>query len=848
MAATLASMAGIAAKPSYQPWAVGSSNSRAQGAANSSTVGQSAQCTRRQQSGRLCCTASHTPGEASQFEGNTKDTEAVDSAQMSRRAALFLGTLGVYGILGAKAKAETLVEVDRLQEEVQGRIRSMKAAVGELSEADPPSFLKQKEASSAISKIVEEVPSPVSQQPELKVAEVPQPQTPIASAEPIPTPAASAATIPSPPEIILPPPEPTSSFSEILAEVAVPEMETVRPVAPTEAEAKPSSSGSGGGGVLGFIGSLGFGTLWYLGLKDKKRTDEELVAANEEILRKEELLALLQEEVETQRFAMKRQESQMTAVSSKEKFELNTQLLMEKQNYVELEKNLEIEKMLVSNLEDRADSLQASLRDSEERESELKAHIADTTMRLEDQQAEAAKLRAQLALEKQQLTNAMGKCQQLEGEIMTASLAFLEKEKEALSLSRQLDMATEEARETDKFIAGLRMELTSLNQTIMEERSKSQKLLVRLREAQDELAGQTREVASLSAQLKASTEQVEQLEANLVKLRTDVDNTTAALQQEHRIASAAQLQLEATQRALAEEKDVVRSLKDGVSQASEALDAMAREVQILSDQIQVEQSITAAQQEEAATLKASLAEGQKQLKDVTHEKEQVLAVAKRVEAEKVAALAKVELLEADMNTTKGEMLRLRGQVTELNRTLQVAESKIENIAQVRAEAALMVEHFEDVAHAEKEEKERLKEKFSSLEKETKISKHMVSELATELSETQQSLIDAKQARAEAEAALSSIQSSNSIRPSSQSSVSKRVAPPAKGFSKKAEPSKPRRTTPKKDDAESAVKSSGDARRAGKVEASLSTFQAPGMQEPGEDAPVKQRVSAQAAEK
>eukprot|EP00850_Spirogloea_muscicola_P021367 SM000246S08210 [mRNA] locus=s246:161186:166397:- [translate_table: standard] len=435
----------------------------------------------------------------------------------------------------------------------------------------------------------------------------------------------------------------------------------------------------------------------------------------------------------------------------------------------------------VASLKKEANQIKQQLAEVQSQISSLEDSLEAKSRVYEEKEQENASLMESADQIKQELAKAEGHVSGLKESLEASTQAFKNKEQELQQLVKDMQSASESIAELDKLTTSLKNDIASLSWSLEEEKSTAKQLRDALQASQDALEVKGAEATSVAEKLRAAESHSESLEGRLLELTNALTSTQQALEEEESVAGAAKAQVEASQEALEEEKRIVTSLREGVNQASEALEGMHNEVQELLSQIQEADKRIESMNSELSVLQASLDTSNQALQKVQEEAVQLKANIAQVTEEKEASLKRVSRLEIELSSTKGEMLRLRGQNTEATRALEAAEAKLQDIAKVRAEAAMMVEHYEDSAAREKEEKEMLQLKVDKLEREAKAAATAAAELSSvrsELTSVQKSLSDAQTARAEAEAAVTSLQlaGSRSDQPQASPQRSKKPIP------------------------------------------------------------------------
>jgi chromosome segregation ATPase len=128
---------------------------------------------------------------------------------------------------------------------------------------------------------------------------------------------------------------------------------------------------------------------------------------------------------------------------------------------------------------------------------------------------------------------------------------------------------------------------------------------------------------------------------------------------------------------------------------------------ILADELENAKNRVVALDSELSTVRKHLADEKEAAAVLRTATSQSHATTAKLKKEREEANTKVKELVAEVSKAKEEILLLKKNLTETSQALQIAETRVETIPQVRAEAALLVEKYEDLAFKEREQKEDL---------------------------------------------------------------------------------------------------------------------------------------------
>eukprot|EP01018_Ginkgo_biloba_P039299 Gb_07855 [translate_table: standard] len=218
----------------------------------------------------------------------------------------------------------------------------------------------------------------------------------------------------------------------------------------------------------------------------------------------------------------------------------------------------------------------------------------------------------------------------------------------------------------------------ALEERLHEEELSSSKLSNELDSVKKALDTSRNELLFLNKKLKDSMDSYENLKGKLSQVSKTAETTIAALNEEKKVVAALSRELEASERTLLEEKEDRRLLQRDFEEATKSVDDLRSCLMSLSEELEAAKSQINFLDTEKASLYESLKEQKRLSQEVQESAENAKSVLARTGKEKEAYLKRAKKLEVELSSAKGEILRLRKQITVMNTALEESQLQKEN--------------------------------------------------------------------------------------------------------------------------------------------------------------------------
>ncbi|KAJ7547172.1 hypothetical protein O6H91_08G073000 [Diphasiastrum complanatum] len=461
---------------------------------------------------------------------------------------------------------------------------------------------------------------------------------------------------------------------------------------------------------------------------------------------------------------------QILAEKGKEVQNLEVRLVEAIKECDEVEKKLEANRaefdQALQSANQRVDILTVSLSSKEKEAQSLAAKLASKTLEFEKASEAASDLANQVQKLKHSFVQEQTAVQRLTQELEGASLGLEAASREVNTLSQKLA-------DSQKYALGLERKISenqsatdskimSLTELLTKEQATVAQLKNHLDDAKSSLGESLQHISSLNEELKETISTNQKLTLELKQTKEAATSTLNALSEEKQKTATAEKKVLDFQKALLQEEELVVRLRTELDKGMEAMESLRTHLDSLSRDLEVANSKTILLEGEKRAVQESLQREKKAAKRFKDRAAQVETVIEKVIQERENSAIRAQKLEGELTIAKAEIINLSEQIQVMGQAIESAESRIDGIARVGAEATSLVEKFEILA-SNLEEKEALQSQNKQLQKQSNIVTEIARELKsmkTEFSHLKQSLEGIELAKAEAEAAIKSFSTSS----------------------------------------------------------------------------------------
>jgi chromosome segregation ATPase len=171
------------------------------------------------------------------------------------------------------------------------------------------------------------------------------------------------------------------------------------------------------------------------------------------------------------------------------------------------------------------------------------------------------------------------------------------------------------------------------------------------------------ELEATSIELASIAEARDNLKKELLDAYKNLESTTHELVEERKIVTALNKELEALAKQLQVDSEARKSLESDLEEATKSLDEMNNSALLLSKELESTHSRSATLESEKEMLRKALAEQTKITTEAKENTEDAQNLITRLETEKESFELRCRHLEEELALAKGEILRLRRQIS-----------------------------------------------------------------------------------------------------------------------------------------------------------------------------------------
>lgn len=215
----------------------------------------------------------------------------------------------------------------------------------------------------------------------------------------------------------------------------------------------------------------------------------------------------------------------------------------------------------------------------------------------------------------------------------------------------------------------------SLEEKVREAEETSSKLYSELASVKKALDMARNDLLFLNKKLKDSTVSYENIKEELSQARKTAEMTSAALNEEKKVVAALRRELEASEKRLLEEKEGRRVLHRDFEEATKSMEDMSNCLVSLSEELEIARSKINSLEVENASLYESMQEEKHLSKELQESTGHANKILMKLGKEKETYVKKARKLEEELSSAKGEILRLRKQITVKNTALEEAQQQ-----------------------------------------------------------------------------------------------------------------------------------------------------------------------------
>lgn len=215
----------------------------------------------------------------------------------------------------------------------------------------------------------------------------------------------------------------------------------------------------------------------------------------------------------------------------------------------------------------------------------------------------------------------------------------------------------------------------SLEEKVHEAEQTSSNLYSELASVKKALDMARNDLLFLNKKLKDSTVSYENIKEELSQARKTAEMTSAALNEEKKVVAALRRELEASETNLLEEQESRRVLHRDFEEATKSMEDMRNCLVSLSEELEISRSKINSLEVENASLYESMQEEKHLSKELQESAGHANKILMKLGKEKEIYVKKARKLEEELSSAKGEILRLRKQITIKNTALEEAQQQ-----------------------------------------------------------------------------------------------------------------------------------------------------------------------------
>lgn len=212
----------------------------------------------------------------------------------------------------------------------------------------------------------------------------------------------------------------------------------------------------------------------------------------------------------------------------------------------------------------------------------------------------------------------------------------------------------------------------SLEEKVHEAEQTSIKLSSELASVKKALNTARNDFLFLNKKLEDSTVSYENIKQELSQARKTVEVTSTALNEEKKVVAALSQELEASEKSLLEEKEGRRVFHRDFEEVTKSMEDMRICLVSLSEELEIAKSKINSLETENASLYESMKQEKHLSKELQESAGHANKILMKLGREKETYVKKARKLEEELSSAKGEILRLRKQITIKNTALEEA--------------------------------------------------------------------------------------------------------------------------------------------------------------------------------
>jgi chromosome segregation ATPase len=212
----------------------------------------------------------------------------------------------------------------------------------------------------------------------------------------------------------------------------------------------------------------------------------------------------------------------------------------------------------------------------------------------------------------------------------------------------------------------------SLEEKVHEAEQTSIKLSSELASVKKALNTARNDLLFLNKKLEDSTVSYENIKQELSQARKTVEVTSTALNEEKKVVAALSQELEASEKSLLEEKEGRRVFHRDFEEVTKSMEDMRICLVSLSEELEIAKSKINSLETENASLYESMKQEKHLSKELQESAGHANKILMKLGREKETYVKKARKLEEELSSAKGEILRLRKQITIKNTALEEA--------------------------------------------------------------------------------------------------------------------------------------------------------------------------------
>lgn len=424
-----------------------------------------------------------------------------------------------------------------------------------------------------------------------------------------------------------------------------------------------------------------------------------------------------EKELESLIFSLREREKESAELSSKVEqmrkslLQAEAQIKEFQQELESAQKELRLKESSIENLSERLASAVVEREDNKEKLVKLHQELNETKLKSDKdlvsarqaifaKQAEVNQLKEKLNIAYEEAKKKDGILTGLQEE-SSALKSLLEEEKTNVKhLSSELQRSIESLEALQSKVVTLSSELTtakrvqaqleseiarlendrdamrdSLEEKVHEAEQTSSKLSSELASVNKALDTARNDLLLLRKKLEDSRVSYENINEELSEARKTAVTTSAALNEEKKAVAALSRELEASKKILLEEKEGRRALHRDFEEVTKSMEDMRICLVSLSEELEIAKSKSSSLETENASLYESLKQEKHLSKEIQESAGHANKILMKLGKEKETYVKKARKLEEELSSAKGEILRLRKQLTVKNTALEEAQQQ-----------------------------------------------------------------------------------------------------------------------------------------------------------------------------